>query len=555
MRILAAIVLFPFLSLATANAVVDIDSNELQSSISIIFPDKNAIPQASAYEKFDLQTKGGSGNGIYAIYEAKLSSNLAIKDELPRLKLSAYEYADQSAAEAAFKEIKNYGSFVNGQKNIIFEDDRNILYQSVPGPAADVFGGILTEDNSIHMLQMNGNVLFHASLYRNSGEYYRPNIEAFLSLVSDPEQVKEIFDKSIDFMKLGLGVLYQPSTSEYSAISEKSSLNLAEFFSVPKNGAINFDLYINDPASSVGTIFDSSGLSTAVEGDIYLYLNKDGNLMAGIYAPNFDSSCEMQSGWYRITTSSPLNSYEWNAVSLHYGVMGFSLSINDKVLASCDVSQARSGNNLYFGDFPNDSIYESMSGYINNLKMSPDKSADGRIWDDILSGQLFLDLSNTDPDVDIFQYLQSKGVMLGDQGYLRPDEFLNRAELVKVLLKAYNKNAEDGDFPFTDVDKSAWYAKYLATAYKIGIIEGHEDGQFLPSHQINRAEFYTILYRISGEKKLDYGGEYSDVNNKDWFITAATFAAANKLVTSTAFDAAALVSRRDAAKAIYALIK
>ena len=76
----------------------------------------------------------------------------------------------------------------------------------------------------------------------------------------------------------------------------------------------------------------------------------------------------MESGWYRITSSETLSPYEWNSVSLHYGVLGFSVSINGRVSASCDVSQGRSSNNLYFGDFPDDTIYESMSGYIQNLK-------------------------------------------------------------------------------------------------------------------------------------------------------------------------------------------
>ncbi len=555
MRILAGLMVLNFFSVATAFAVVDVDSNELQSAISIIFPDTDLIPQPSGYEKFTLQSKGGSENGIYAIYEAKLSSNFVIKDELPRLKLSAYSYANQDAALAAFKSIRNYGSFVNGQKNIVLEDDRNIFYQSMPGAGADIFGGILTEDNSIHMLHMNGNILFHASIYRNSGEYYRPNVDAFFSLESDTEQIKDIFDKSFAFMKLGLGVLYQPSSSDYSAISEKSSVNLSEFYSIPKNGALNFEMYINDPSSAVGTVFDSSGISTATEGDIYLYVNKDGNLMAGIYAPNFDSGCEMESGWYRITSSETLSPYEWNSVSLHYGVLGFSVSINGRVSASCDVSQGRSSNNLYFGDFPDDTIYESMSGYIQNLKMDTDKIEDGTSWDDVLSNQIFLDLSNNDPDVDIFQYLKSNGIMNGSEGNLRPDEYLNRAEMVKILLKAYGHSAEDGELPFVDTENDAWYAKYLATGYKIGIIVGNRYGQFLPGHEINRAEFFTILYRISGEKKINYGGEYSDVNDKDWYVTAAAFAASNKLVTSTAFDASATVSRRDAARAIYALIK
>ena len=47
----------------------------------------------------------------------------------------------------------------------------------------------------------------------------------------------------------------------------------------------------------------------------------------------------MESGWYRITSSETLSPYEWNSVSLHYGVLGFSVSINGRVSASCDVSQ------------------------------------------------------------------------------------------------------------------------------------------------------------------------------------------------------------------------
>ncbi len=554
MGLLAVFLVFTLFASGAA-AVVDVDLTELQSSVSIIFPDKNTIPQPTGYDKFELQSKAGMDGGVYAIYEAKLAGNAAIRDELPRMKLSAFVYASQSAAESAFKSISNYGAFYSGRKNIISQDDRTIFYASVPGSGVDIFGGIVTEDNSLHMLHLNGNMLFHASLYRNSGEYYRPNIEAFTTLVNDSAQIKEIFTKSMDFMKLSLGVLYQPSISAYSAISEKSSLNLNDLFSIPKHGSINFDIYINDPASAVGTVLDSSGISAAEAGDLYLYVNETGNLVAGIYAPDFDSNCGNSAGWYKITSSKPLNFYEWNAVSLHYGVRGFWISINNTVLASCDVSQPRSNRNMYFGDFPDDTIYESMSGYLNNLKMLYDETDSGALWDDVLKNQLYSDLSNSDPDVDVFQYLQEQGILLGSEGYVRPESNLNRAEMVKVLLKAYGYSPEDGTYPFWDVDKNAWYSKYLATAYEIGIIEGHSDGRFLPGHEINRAEFYTMLFRIDGKKKIAYDMQFSDVGENDWYLTAAAFAAARSLLDAATFDASMLVSRREAARAIYALIK
>lgn len=53
------------------------------------------------------------------------------------------------------------------------------------------------------------------------------------------------------------------------------------------------------------------------------------------------------------------------------------------------------------------------------------------------------------------------------------------------------------DMPFPDVDKDDPYAAYILKAYALGIINGNPDGTFKPDSQINRAEVLKILLRSS----------------------------------------------------------
>lgn len=53
------------------------------------------------------------------------------------------------------------------------------------------------------------------------------------------------------------------------------------------------------------------------------------------------------------------------------------------------------------------------------------------------------------------------------------------------------------DLPFPDVDKTDPYAPYILKAYALGIINGNPDGTFKPDAQINRAEVLKILLRSS----------------------------------------------------------
>lgn len=520
-------------------AAVGVRSGELQSAGSIVAPSGAAASALEGYGAFELLEVSAVSGGIVARYEAPLEDNPYVTDELPQLEMVILTYASQESAHAAYEQLGG--------------SEESWFYVSEPGFYVDVLGRVSSEESSLHLLHVNGNLLYHVSLYRGSGNYNRENVLAFAAALENEGAAEAVMLSLVEEAKLALGLLFPPSSGDFRAKSEKSSLALTDLYEVPSHGRIEFELYVGSPASSVGTVFDSSGIDAAAPGDFYLYVQKDGLLQAGIYAPSYDADCDSQSGWYRVNASEALVPYEWNSVTLHYGVGGFKMRLEDEIVASCAVDQGRSERALYFGDYPDDAIHESFVGVLDELEFVPSVTASGQEWDEVLASQLFADLSADDADAAVFEDLYEAGVFLGSAGYLYPDDVLNRAEMVKVLLKAFAADADGSSHPFWDVPEGAWYEDYLAAAYKIGMIKGHEDGRFLPGHELNRAEFYVMLARIlDSSVKLDEG--YADVSSKDWFASGAALAEEAGLVTSSYFYPARSVTRREAARAIWVLM-
>lgn len=548
---LIGVLCFPSL----AFAAVAVTSGDLQDASSLILPAGNNLEPLEGYSNFTLSYVTDIVSGIEASYEAKYSGDLTLAQELPTLTVQVYSYSRSDLAESSFNSLSGLASFSNGQKTILDEDARSLYYSSLPGTGVDVFGRITSEEKSLHLVHLNGNLIYHVSLFRGGGEYNEGNVNAFAARIADSAGSRETLEDVVEGMKLSLGLLFPPALSDFSAKSEKSSLNLSDLYTIPDNGTVQFDIYIGDPASAVGTVIDSSGILPPQEGDLYIYIQNDGTLLAGVYAPALDASCDEQSGWYRLFSNQALYPYEWNTVSFQYGVGGLILKHEGVVVASCGVSEDRSDRDLYFGDFPTDSINESMVGYLNSLTFNSTLAPDGRTWDAVLSQQLFYDLANSDPDYAIFNTLKTARIFLGSDGMLYPEQPLNRAQMVKVLLKTYGVAAdEQGAAPFWDVAPDAWYKKYLNSAYDIGMIEGHANGTFLPEHELNNAEFFTMLARISGEERLGYDDGFSDVSEKNWYAVGAAFALKHNLVSGSSFKPADWVTRREAAQIIYQIL-
>jgi len=531
--------LFP----AVAFAAVGVSSSELQAAAGIILPSGDAIGALEGYSSFKLQSQISVQGGIVAQYEARLIEDPWFDDELPQLKIVVYSYSDQAAATFAFNSIS--------PANITEESAREVIYSSDDGSEVAIFGSIDSEYFGFHHILVNGNLLYQVSLYREDGPLKLKNIQTYAAAIKNTRAIQDLLQNSLDSMLLGTSILFPPTQSEFAAKNEKNSIALED---VPKHGSLDFNLYISDPAGALGTVLDSSGLSEPEEGDLYLYLNSEGRLFAGLYAPNLDADCPKEDGWTRLAADRTLRPYEWNAVSFGFGVEGFSIDLNGRRVAECAVSQARGNNVLYFGDFPGDSIEESMIGYLSDMDLVFSLTQTGQKWDDVLLSQIFLDLPSTDPDVRIFQFLQEKGIFVGSAGMLRPEEKLNRAEMVKTLLKTFNYSISSrGTVPFEDVSAEMWFRDYVARAYEIGMVKGHDSGLFLPATTINHAEFYTMLQRIDWIL-LTYDDSFEDVFTADWYYLAAGYAFTKGLVTGPQFEPDHMLTRREAAHALYSLL-
>lgn len=530
-------------------AVVGVSSSELQAAAGIIVPAGSTLGQLEGYGDFSLLSKSNVNGGIQAVYEATFSDDPWLIDELPHLQLLVFSYGSQEDALAAFE------SYSKQVEYILFSDARNLFYESDKTQAADIFLTINAEYRSFHWLHANGNLLFQASIYRTNGILNEENLKTYAEAIDDQENVQNILQAGIDQVKGMLGILFPPMDADYSLNTESFSVPVSSIMAIPIHGVLSFRLYVSDPKGATGTILDSSGLSDPTEGDIFLHLQEDGRLFAGIYAPDFDADCDQQLGWYRIKSSVAIYPYEWNNVELHYGVGGFGVLLNGENVGLCTVSQPRSEKELYLGDFQDDSVAESMIGTLESLSGSYSLTDTGKIWDTVLQEQLFLDLPNNDPDVRIFEFLKEKGIFLGSNGMLHPDTLLNRAEMVKILLKAFNyRYTSDEKVPFWDVPSDAWYGKYLSKAYTIGMVEGHDDGSFLPGHVINKAEFFTMLTRM-GDEELPYHNDYLDVEKGVWYEEGAAYAKSYELANGLFFHGSDVLSRRDAAAILYEIMQ
>ena len=88
------------------------------------------------------------------------------------------------------------------------------------------------------------------------------------------------------------------------------------------------------------------------------------------------------------------------------------------------------------------------------------------------------------------------GIVQGySNGTFRPNQSVNRAEAVKIILEAFEVDLEDNPLrAFPDISVSAWYRAYVDTAYRYDIISGYPDGYFRPYNKISRGEAAKVVY-------------------------------------------------------------
>lgn len=91
-----------------------------------------------------------------------------------------------------------------------------------------------------------------------------------------------------------------------------------------------------------------------------------------------------------------------------------------------------------------------------------------------------------------------KGIVTGyNDGSFRPDDNVNRAEALKILVLAGKPEALQESYDdianFTDVQADDWFSMYAQLGNAYGVVSGFSDGSFRPSLPITRAEASKIV--------------------------------------------------------------
>ncbi|MFT9820382.1 InlB B-repeat-containing protein [Lysinibacillus sp. NPDC056185] len=93
--------------------------------------------------------------------------------------------------------------------------------------------------------------------------------------------------------------------------------------------------------------------------------------------------------------------------------------------------------------------------------------------------------------------LQRAGIVDGSNGAFRPDAYITRAQMAKIMVLAFGLTPK-GKSTFKDVDPSHWASGYIATLADHNIALGDENGNFRPNENLTRAQFTAFMYRALG---------------------------------------------------------
>lgn len=105
------------------------------------------------------------------------------------------------------------------------------------------------------------------------------------------------------------------------------------------------------------------------------------------------------------------------------------------------------------------------------------------------------------------EYLKNKDVLGGyPDGTFKPTETINRAELLKIVFKGRSDVVPVTRRCFSDVSPREWFAPYVCAAKNRGIVDGYKNGTFKPDEAVNFAEAIKIVLNAYGHDIVETPG-------------------------------------------------
>jgi len=97
---------------------------------------------------------------------------------------------------------------------------------------------------------------------------------------------------------------------------------------------------------------------------------------------------------------------------------------------------------------------------------------------------------------DSIRAVAARGIIVGKEtGKYDPQGKLTRAEFVQMLMRLFDAVDSTATSKLTDVKEGAWYYKAVASAEKLGIVQGKTDGSFGINDTLTRQDMAVLLHR------------------------------------------------------------
>ena len=112
-----------------------------------------------------------------------------------------------------------------------------------------------------------------------------------------------------------------------------------------------------------------------------------------------------------------------------------------------------------------------------------------------------------------------EGIINGyEDGTYLPDGKLTRAEAAKIIAVTFGLSSDASVSSFSDVSADHWALQYIEACVEAGIINGYEDGTFLPGQNVTRAEMAKMIAAAAGLSSDASAGTFSDVSASHWAL-------------------------------------
>ncbi len=145
----------------------------------------------------------------------------------------------------------------------------------------------------------------------------------------------------------------------------------------------------------------------------------------------------------------------------------------------------------------------------------------------------FFDVDESQKYYAGIEFLAKTDIVQGhSDGSYKPDDILNRAEMIKIIAEGAAKrfswpentfNAYKNKSCFKDVKGGQWYTKYVCYGKDKGWVVGYENGKyFKPTQKVTFVEALKITFK-------GFGASY-DESSSPWFLDLVNIASSQNFI-------------------------